>query len=159
MNRSLLKSPTPWIATGMGLVIGLVCVLLKGDERMSQWLFTSYEAQGFPSLEKVPVASPISLIVMIVSTLGVVFAIEGTPGNLRRVMLLVTSLLVLVMASPVWALWGVFWSPMVNFISILWAGIAAMVHASSLDRVEAHHRAEAEKRVVTMRPPRSPSNS
>jgi len=110
MNRSLLKSPTPWIATGMGLVIGLVCVLLKGDERMSQWLFTSYEAQGFPSLEKVPVA-------------------------------------------------GVFWSPMVNFISILWAGIAAMVHASSLDRVEAHHRAEAEKKVVTMRTPRSPSNS
>ena len=135
MNRSYLTTPTPWIAVGMGLVLGLVCLLLGGGVGFANWLLASYQSQGFPELTAVSESSATSLIVMVVTTFAAVFSLEGTPGTGRRVMLLVSGLVVLVLASPVFALWGIFWSPAVNVVSILWAGIAAMVHAANRDPI------------------------
>ena len=81
MNRSHLNSPTPWIAAGMGLVIGLVCLLMQGAQGVSNWLLTLYQSQGFPPLSVVPEASPTALILLVVTTFCAVFALEGTPGT------------------------------------------------------------------------------
>lgn len=157
MNRKGLTSPTPWIAAGMGLVVGLVCLLMRSDEGFACWLQESYRAQGFPAMSVLAPASPFSLLSLMLFTFGGVLALEGTPGTGRRMMLLLSGLVVIATASPVLALWGLFWSPLVALISILWAGIAVMVHASSRERSEALRVAD-ERNVVRMNPPRSPRN-
>lgn len=141
----------------MGLVVGLVCLLVRADDGFASWLQASYQAQGFPPMSVLGPASPFSLLALIIFTFGGVLALEGTPGAGRRMMLLLSGLVIIAMASPVLALWGLFWSPLVALISILWAGIAVMVHASSRERSEAIRNAD-EQNVVRMNPPRSPRN-
>ena len=71
-------------------------------------------------------------------------------------MLLVSALVVFAMACPVLALWGIFWNPFALLISVLWAGVLAMVHANHQDKLEAVRIAN-EQKVVPMNPPVSPS--
>lgn len=157
MNRKGLTSPTPWIAAGMGLVVGLVCLLMRAGDGFANWLLESYRAQGFPEMTILGPSSPFSLLSLMIFTFGGVLALEGTPGTGRRAMLLLSGLIVVATASPVLALWGLFWSPLVALISILWASIAVMVYASSRERSEALRIAD-ERNVVRMNPPKSPRN-
>lgn len=155
-NRNSLTSPTVWLASGMGLVVGLVCLLMGAGEGLAASLMAGYEAQGFPALQEVGESSPGSLLAMVLLTFGMVVAIEGTPGAGRRVILLLSALVLFTMASPVLALWGVFWSPYILIFTVLWAGIVAMVQAHNRDKVEALRIAD-ERNVVRMNPPVSPN--
>ena len=154
-NRNALMSPTPWLAAGMGLVVALVFLLMGLGESLDAWLAKGFEANGFPELTPLPAASPASLVALLIFTIGAVFAVEGTPGAGRRVMLLLSGTVILAMASPVLALWGVLWNPFILLISVFWAGVASMVHAASRDRVEALRIAN-EQNVVPMNTPVSP---
>ena len=107
-------------------------------------------------MKMIPPGSPVTLVALVIFTFGVVFAIEGTPGAGRRVMLLLSGLVVLGMASPVLALWGVFWNPFVLLLAVFWAGLVAMLHAGHRDKAEALRIAD-EQNVVRMNPPVSPS--
>lgn len=155
-QRNPLLSPSSWLAAGMGLVLGLVCLLLGAGEGFGAWLTSGYEGSGFPKMELVPPGSPAALVALVIFTFGVVFAMEGTPGTGRRVMLLLSGLVVLAMASPVLALWGVFWNPLVLLLAVFWSGLVAMLHAGNRDKAEALRIAD-EQNVVRMNPPVSPN--
>lgn len=134
MNRPLLATPTPWLAAGMGLVVALVCLLTGLGDGFASSLHDGYQGLGFPLRGELNDASPGMLGMLVVVTLGVVVALEGTPGGGRRIMILASGLLLALMASPVLALWGVFWSPFVLMIAMSWSGLAAMIHASSREQ-------------------------
>ncbi|WP_411844911.1 hypothetical protein AAFN60_13425 [Roseibacillus persicicus] len=151
-----LASPTVWLASGMGLVVGLVCLVMGAGDGFAAWLKAGYEAQGFPAMSEVGSSSPVSLIVMVILTFGAVFSIEGTPGVGRRLMLMLSALVLIAMASPILALWGLFWSPLVLILTVLWAGMAAMVHAHGRDKAEVVRSSE-ERSVMRMNPPVSPN--
>ncbi|MBK1834245.1 hypothetical protein [Roseibacillus ishigakijimensis] len=133
-NDNLLTSPTPWLATGMGLVVGLVCLLLGAGDSFGDWLRGGFEARGFPALREVSPASPWSLLALVVVTSAVVLAVEGTPGLGRRLLLLLSSLVLAAMACPVLALWSWWWNPLVQLVALFWAGLAALLHAASRER-------------------------
>ncbi len=155
-NRNSLTSPTLWLAVGMGLVVGLVCLLLGAGDGFGKWLQVGFQKNGFPELEILPPGSPVSLVALVIFSFGAVLALEGTPGAGRRAMLLLSGLVVLAMAAPVLALWGVFWNPFVLLITVFWSGMVAMVHASTRDKAEALRVAD-ERNVVRMNPPISPN--
>lgn len=155
-SRSSLTSPTLWLAAGMGLVVGLVCLLLGVGNGFGQWLANGYQANGFPELQIHPPGSVLSLFVLVIATFGTVLGLEGTPGAGRRVMLLLSGMIVFAMASPVLALWGIFWNPLILLIAVFWSGLVAMIHAGNLDRVE-HQRIADENNVVRMNAPVSPN--
>lgn len=156
-KRNILTSPTPWLAAGMGLVVALVSLLMGAGESLDAWLVKGFEGNGFPELAPLSASSPTALVALVICTVGAVFAIEGTPGVGRRVMLLLSGMVVFAMASPVLALWGVLWNPFILLISVLWAGVAAMVQAASRDKVEALRIAN-EQNVVRMNVPISPND-
>ena len=140
----------------MGLVVGLVCLLIGAGDPFGNWLFQGYRQNGFPEMSVLEPASPASLVVLVIFTMGSVFAIEGTPGGGRRTMLLLSGMVVFAMASPVLALWGVFWNPFVLLVVVFWSGMMTMLHASNRDKAEGIRIAE-ERNVVRMNTPTSPS--
>ncbi len=155
-SQNPLSSPVLWLAAGMGLLVGLMCLLLNFDEGFGQWLGEGYAENGFPELNVLSSTAPASVIALVIFTLGSVFAIDGTPGGRRRVMLLLSGLVILAMASPVLALWGVFWNPLALLVTVFWSGLLVMIHAGNRDKAEAFEIAE-EQNVVRMNPPVSPS--
>lgn len=68
------------------------------------------------------------LLVMVV-IYGLVWLMFETPGTARRVLILLTSLVLLWAASPVMALWGSFWSPLGVMLGSGWAGFCAILWA------------------------------
>lgn len=151
-----LSSQTLWLAAGTGLLVGLVCLLLDAGASFGQWLAGGFAKAGFPEGQVLASASPVSMLALLIFTVGTVFAVEGTPGVGRRVMLLLSGMVVLGMACPVLALWGVFWNPFVLLISVFWSGMVAMLHAGNREKWEALLLAD-ERNVVEMNPPVSPS--
>jgi F0F1-type ATP synthase membrane subunit c/vacuolar-type H+-ATPase subunit K len=158
-TRQLLKTPTPWLATGMGLIVGLVFLLTGWGDGLAGSLREGYVATGFPPLSERQGASLFSLTILILGTFGSVIALEGTPGTGKRVMLLASSLVVIAMASPVLALWGIFWSPFELLFAVSWASIAAMIHAANRERHESQEPGlEEGLNVVRMQERRLPPN-
>ena len=155
-SRDPLISPSLWLAVGMGLVVGLVSLLLDAGAGFGNWLLSGYQGQGFPDMEVLGGSSPVFLLILVVCTFGMVFALEGTPGTGRRIMLLASGLVVLALASPVLALWGLFLNPFVLLISVFWAGVGSSVQGVHRDRIE-NLRIANEHNVVPMKPPVSPS--
>ncbi len=125
---------TLWFSAGFGLVVALGCLLLGVEVSSTQWLSESYAYRGFPPLTALPTASLPVIIVLIVVTFAAALALEGTPGLGRRVLLLLSGLVVLTMASPVLALWGYLWNPLILFIAVAWSGLMVILHS------ENHHR-------------------
>lgn len=155
-NRSLLATPTPWLATGMGLVVALVCLLTGLGEGFANWLRSGYSAQGFTPLRELGEASLFALGTLVFFTFGTVVALEGTPGNGKRLIILVSGLLLVAMASPVFALWGLFWNPLILMVAMIWSGIAAMIHAAAREQRGAPQPNRPHQ--ITVQPRRSPPN-
>ena len=154
--RNPLNSPSLWLAAGMGLVVGLVSLLLGAGAHFGEALLGAYQGRGFPEMEVLGAASVASLLALVIATFAIVLALEGTPGTGRRLMLLLSGLVVLAMASPVLGLWGIFWNPFVLLISVFWAGVGATVQGVSRDRVN-DLRIANERNVVQMKAPVSPN--
>lgn len=60
---------------------------------------------------------------------AVVWLLFETPGTGRRVMLLLTVLVLVLALSPVLALWDVFWSPYAAGLAVMWGGGSAILWA------------------------------
>lgn len=58
---------------------------------------------------------------------AVVWLMFETPGAGRRVMMLLTALVLMLALSPVLALWGVFWSPAAAGLGTAWGGACALL--------------------------------
>ena len=74
-------------------MVGLVCLLLGAGDAFTDWLRGSYETSGFNLSSDVGPASAASLIAMTVVTFAAVLALEGTPGNGRRIILMTSTLI------------------------------------------------------------------
>lgn len=103
--------------------------LLQGAE---SGLLAGYQAGGFPLASG---TQPWWLILALLGlTYGLALVVLEVPGTPRRLLLAGTVLVLLAAASPVVALWGVFWSPLEAllcsgssaFCATLWARLYPM---------------------------------
>lgn len=68
-------------------------------------------------------------VVLLPVLYGLVWMVFETPGLARRVLVLLTAEVLLVTASLVAALWGVFWSPVGLVLAVAWGGGCALLWA------------------------------
>jgi hypothetical protein len=68
-------------------------------------------------------------LLVLVAVYGLVWFLFETPGMTRRLLVLMTSLVLLLTASPVLALWGTFWSPVGVMLGVAWSGFCAILWA------------------------------
>lgn len=116
------------------MLVGLLLIAIGGDRPFEVWLRTLYQERGFPDLVSFSSASRGGVALLVLITILIVISIEGIEGQARRVLVLFTSLLLLAMASPVVALWGTFWNPIVILVAAFWAGICGMFQADYRER-------------------------
>lgn len=110
-------------ALAVGLVVRVSGVMRGAEEG----LLERYRSAGFP-IEGA--GQPWwALLLLAVLTYGLSLLLLETPGTGRRVMLALTLLVLVAAASPVVALWGVFWSPLVAVVSGGWSAFCATLWA------------------------------
>jgi len=68
-------------------------------------------------------------LIALVSILGLVAAVLGTPGDGRRVILGFSALALALALAPVFAVWGIFWKPFGLFLGLFWAWFSAFLYA------------------------------
>ncbi len=111
-------------AMAVGLVLRVSGVLL-GVEKA---LLVRYQEAGFPIGAN---GQPWwAILVLLGLTYGLACLLLAVPGLPRRMLLSVSFLVLVATASPVSALWGIFWSPVVALLSAGWSAFCAILWAS-----------------------------
>lgn len=70
-----------------------------------------------------------AVLVLLALTYGIALVLLEVPGFLRRLLLYLSCLVLVVSASPVVALWGLFWSPVVAILCLSWSAACAVLWA------------------------------
>ena len=121
-------------SVAIGLVIR-VSGVLQGAE---QGLLARYQGAGF-NLDASGQPGW-GIVVLMALTYGLAWLLLEVPGLPRRVMLAFTALVLVAAASPVAALWGVYWSPMLAVVCGGWSAFCASLwawhHPMPCERVE-----------------------
>ena len=108
-------------AMAVGLVLRISGVPVVFESR----LLSIYLENGF-SLEAGG-QSRWAVLVLLVLTYGTALVLLRVPGFLRRLLLFVSCLVLVVSASPVVALWGIFWSPAVAILCLSWSAVCVVL--------------------------------
>lgn len=112
------------VVGSFSLAVGLV-VRVSGVMRGAELgLLEFYRGAGFPI--GAGASQPWwALLLLVVLVYGVALLLLEVPGTARRVMLALTLLVLAAAASPVMALWGLFWSPLIVLVSVGWSAFCA----------------------------------
>ncbi|MEM9081277.1 MAG: hypothetical protein AAGC74_11365 [Verrucomicrobiota bacterium] len=136
MERSASgQSGHPWLAGGSGVILGLLMLLLNLRAPVAGWLRGVFEGAGFPAMETVAAGGVFTLGVLVGMVALVVWGIEGSPGVTRRVMLLISGLILVATMAPILALWGRFWDPVPVLFALVWAGAGAILDVRHRERL------------------------
>lgn len=110
-------------AMAVGLVLRVSGVLLDVEHA----LLARYQEAGFPIEAN---GQPWWAILLLLGlTYGLSYLLLEVPGLPRRLLLSVSFMVLVAAASPVAALWGVFWSPVVAILSAAWSAFCAILWA------------------------------
>lgn len=110
-------------AMAVGLVLRVSGVLLDVENT----LLTRYQEAGFPIEAN---GQPWWAILLLLGlTYGLSYLLLEVPGLPRRLVLSVSFMVLVAAASPVAALWGVFWSPVVAIFSVGWSAFCTVLWA------------------------------
>lgn len=107
----------------LGLVVHVTGVLAGAEEA----LLKSYQEAGFALESGSDPWWSLPFFVLLVYTIALLLL--EVPGGGRRLLLSCSLLVLLCLASPVLALWGVFWSPLLAVVSSGWSGFCAILWA------------------------------
>jgi len=110
-------------AMAIGLVLRVSGLLLDAEKA----LLVRYQEAGF--LLEVSGQPWWAVLVLLVLIYGLTFLLLEVPGLSRRLLLAATFLVLVAAASPVVALWGVFWSPVVALLCAGWSAFCATLWA------------------------------
>jgi hypothetical protein len=116
------------VVGSFALAVGLVVQVSGVMRGVEEGLLSSYLAAGF-SVDAAATQPWWSLLVAAVLVYGLALLLLEVPGLGRRILLASSVLVLLAAASPVLALWGVFWSPLVAMVSGAWSAFCASLWA------------------------------
>lgn len=106
-----------------GLVLRVSGLLQEAEAK----LLARYQSAGF-ALEE-GVQPWWSIFLLLALTYGLAFLVLEVPGAIRRLLVAATVLVLVAAASPVAALWGVFWSPLGALLCGGWGAFCAILWA------------------------------
>lgn len=118
----------PWlVCSGLGILVALILQLLGVFRGLDRLLMGKLEALSTTGLS---VIGDVWLIVTaVVGVMALIAAMLQTPGQWRRVILLVTTCLLLAGLTIVCALYGVYFSSLSLLAGSLWSGGCALFYS------------------------------
>lgn len=116
------------VVGSLALAVGLVVRLSGALSGAEAGLLRAYREAGF-GLEAGTTQPWWAVLVLMALVYGIAFLLLEVPGTERRVLLAVTILVLAAAASPVLALWGTFWSPIVAVVCGAWSAFCATLWA------------------------------
>jgi hypothetical protein len=116
------------VVGSFALAVGLVVQVSGAMSGAEAGLAATYRRAGF-AIEEGATQPWWGLVLLLALVYGLALLLLEVPGTSRRIMLAVTLLVLAASASPVMALWGTFWSPLVAVVSGAWSGFCATLWA------------------------------
>lgn len=120
---------TTAVAGSFSLVLAMVLQLLGFFDGAKQSLWEFYEAQGF-GLGELASGTGKELFIVAILVFSIAWVMCEVPGLQRRVLILISSLTLIALSSPILALWGIFWSPFAAIVACVWTGFCSILWAS-----------------------------
>jgi len=115
------------VVGSFAMAVGLVVRISGISLWIERQILSAYMELGFPVNA---VGQPWwAVLVLLVLTYGIALVLLEVPGLLRRLLLFFSCLVLVVSASPVVALWGLFWSPVVAVFCLSWSAACAVLWA------------------------------
>ena len=116
------------VGGSFALAVGLVVHASGVMGGVEAGLRSAYFGAGFPIAEGA--AQPWwGLLILVVLVYGLAILLLEIPGASRRGLVAVSLLVLVGTASPVVALWGAFWSPVLAVVSGAWSAFCAILWA------------------------------
>jgi len=134
MSKLLSHSPgNPLISAAVvgtfSLALALVLQILGIYRGVGETLWNAYQTRGFRVGEGF-VEEAGGLWVVAVLVYSQAWLLCEVPGLHRRLLVLLSSLVLIALASLVLALWGLYWCPAAALVATLWAGFCAILWAN-----------------------------
>ncbi|MGE9267852.1 MAG: hypothetical protein ACQKBY_07120 [Verrucomicrobiales bacterium] len=147
------KVTMPGVIFGtVSAVLGLATEVLGVFRGLESGLAAFYEARGFALTSELGLLSLPGGFLVLLAGFGISAMILSAPETWRRVMLGVTALVLVLMLSPVLAVWGIFWHPGALLLASVWAWLSSLLYAEKhrmpCDGEEAR---ESRENVIPMR--------
>ncbi|RPF92121.1 MAG: hypothetical protein CBB78_002065 [Roseibacillus sp. TMED18] len=115
------------VVGSFAMAVGLVVRISGMSLLIERQILSSYMELGFPVNT---VGQPWwAVLVLLALTYGIALVLLQVPGFLRRLLFFLSCLVLVVSASPVVALWGLFWSPVVAVFCLSWSAACAVLWA------------------------------
>ncbi|MCH1420704.1 MAG: hypothetical protein L7W40_10415 [Akkermansiaceae bacterium] len=124
--------PVPLITFSfVSLFLGTATELMGAFDGLNEsvrgfWATNALELRG-----ELGLPGKIGIVFTAVASFGLVAAILGTPGSVRRAILGVSVLLLSFTLVPVFAVWGYFWKPFGVILAVIWSWFSATVYAQT----------------------------
>ena len=118
------------LATGAGAAVLAAALAFGGVfEPLAVWLAERYESRGWAPAEEWLRWRWLEFVITFVAAIGMAGAVIEVTGMVRKVMVAVAAFAVLLVLSPLFALYGVLFEPSATLLGALVAGIGAFAFA------------------------------
>ncbi|MEJ6567373.1 MAG: hypothetical protein QNL80_00785 [Akkermansiaceae bacterium] len=113
----------------VALLLGVATEFMGIFDPANEWLRGGWESGGIDFSTTAGLTGPTGFLIGLVSVFALVAAILGTPGDLRRIIIGLSGLILSLALIPVFAVWGIFWKPFGMTLGILWAWFSSFLYA------------------------------
>lgn len=120
----------PALVCGMvGIVLTTILSLIGRYKGIDQILKESYLAEPFRMEDSYTLHGAWNWFFVLLLSFGISFSVLDSDKIWRRVMLFLLALVVTMMASPVFMMWDIFWSPVMVVVGLLWSWFCAFIYS------------------------------
>ena len=115
---------------GMGLLVSTMMQLLglfkRPDTRLMTWMSDSLFRGEVPAL----LVLSVQVLIAALFCFGLAYAVLDSVSTWRRVVLGVTSLVLVLAMVPTFAVWGIYYSPFLPAVGVLWTWFCTMMYVN-----------------------------
>lgn len=114
----------------VGLAFALVLETLGFFEQVNHWLVLIVENHITMGVHMSRLSLLPSVIAVAAVCIGVALVILDSSSHWRRVLIAVSSLVLIVVMVPALAVWNIYFSPFLALVGVFWASLCAIIYAS-----------------------------
>lgn len=124
--------PVPLIIFSfVSLLLGTATEFMGAFDGLNEWLRTLWAANALEIRAEIGLPGKAGILLTAASSFGLISAILGTPGTVRRAILGASALFLSFTLIPAFAVWGVLWKPFGLILAVIWSWFSATLYAQT----------------------------
>jgi len=113
----------------VSLLLGTATEVMGAFAGVTGWLRGLWQSGGLTIQAEMGLPGLSGVLITAAASFGLIAAIMGTPGTVRRIVIGATALLLTLTLIPAFAVWGIFWKPFGMLLAVIWSWFSAFVYA------------------------------